>query len=172
MTAKDETPEPEVAQIPLEKELFTWSAPSRPFKRQSREFYITALSVAVLFGLILYFIDGIMPVLLIVAFGFLFYVLSTIEPEKIDYKITSYGIRIANSLTPWENFIRFWFSERMGSHVLVLEVGGIIGRIELIYEEKDKPAIEKILRKYLLHDEAVPTVLDKGANWVARKIQS
>lgn len=171
-TNEPHDPEQDVHQVVEEKVLFAWSAASRPFKRQTREFYITAASIAVLFGLILFLIDGIMPVLLIVAFAFLFYVLSTVEPEKVDYKITSYGIRIANSLNPWENLGRFWFSKRLGSHVLVMEVGGLIGRIELVYDEKDKPEIEKILKKHLLHEEAAPSVLDKGANWVARKIQS
>lgn len=154
-----------------EKTLFTWSGASRPFKRQTREFYITAISIAVLFSLILYIIDGIMPVLLIAAFAFLFYVLSTVEPEKIEYKITTYGIRIANSLTPWERFGRFWFSKRLGSEVLVFEVGGLVGRVELVIAEKDKPQLEKILKKYLLNEEATPTILDKSANWIAGKIQ-
>lgn len=154
-----------------EKELFGWSAKSRPFKRKSREFYVTAVSIAVLLGLILFLIDGIMPVFLIVGFSFLFYVISTVEPETIDYKITSYGIRIGSSLTTWDNFGRFWFSERLGTEVLVLETGGLIGRLELVYDRKDKEKLEKILKKYLLNEEVAPTILDKSANWVAGKIQ-
>ena len=154
-----------------EKTFFEWSAQSRPFKRKTKEFYVTAASIAVLFGLILFLIDGIMPVLLIVGFGFLFYVLHSVEPEQVEYKITNYGIRIANSLTPWENIGRFWFSERLGSDVLVLETGGLIGRIELVYAKKDREKLEKTLKKYLLLEEAAPNFLDKSANWVAGKIQ-
>src|SRR5690606_14974424 len=90
-----------------EKVLFTWTAVARPFKRQSREFYVTALSIAVLFGLILFLIDGIMPVLLIVAFCFLFYVLHNVEPENAEYKITTFGIRVADRLTVWDDIVRF-----------------------------------------------------------------
>ncbi|OGM32694.1 hypothetical protein A2803_01400 [Candidatus Woesebacteria bacterium RIFCSPHIGHO2_01_FULL_44_21] len=154
-----------------EKDIFAWAAQARPFKRKTREFYITAASVAVLFGLILFLIDGIMPVLLIVGFGFLFYVLHNVEPEKVEYRITNYGLRIGSSLTPWENTGRFWFSERLGSDVIVLETGGLIGRIELVYDKKDKEKLEKVLKKYLLNEEASPTFLDKSANWVAGKIQ-
>lgn len=154
-----------------EKTLFNWSAPARPFKRQSREFYVTAASVAVLFGLILFLIDGIMPVLLIIAFCFLFYVLYNVEPEKLEYSITNYGIRIATSLIPWESLGRFWFSSRMGSSVLVLERNGIIGRIELVYDKKDEKTLENHLKKYLLNEEIQPNFLDKSTNWVASKIQ-
>lgn len=154
-----------------EKTIFTWTAAARPFKRQTREFYVTGLSIAVLFGLILFLIDGIMPVVLIVAFGFLFYVLHNIEPEKVEYKITTFGIRIAESLNPWDNIARFWFSQRMGSDVLVLETGGIVGRVELVINLKDKPTLEKALKKYILHEEAPISLLDKSANWVAGKIQ-
>ena len=154
-----------------EKTLFSWKAPARPFKRQSREFYVTAVSIAVLVGLILFLIDGIMPVLLIVAFCFLFYVLYNVEPEKLEYKITTLGIRISESLIPWEDLGRFWFSERMGSKVLVLERSGIIGRIELVYSKKNEKEIEKDLKKYLLNEEAAPNILDKSSSWVANKIQ-
>jgi hypothetical protein len=154
-----------------EKVLFEWSAQARPFKRQTREFYITAASIAVLFGLILFLIDGIMPVLLIAGFGFLFYVLHNVEPEKVNYKITNYGIRIAESITDWENIGRFWFSERLGSPVVVFEKSGFVGRIELVYDKKDKEKLEKILKKYLVNEEAAPTLLDKSADWVAGKIQ-
>lgn len=174
MAAKEETStlkEKEEVRYQEEKVLFTWSAQARPFKKQSREFYVTAASIAVLFSLILFLIDGIMPVLLIVAFCFLFYVLHNVEPERAEYKITTFGVRIANSLTVWENIGRFWFSERMGSQVLVLETAGLIGRVELVVEEKDKKEIEKILKKYILHQEAEASILDKSANWVAGKLQ-
>lgn len=174
MAAKDQSTLKENEDSPRyqeEKILYTWTAPARPFKRRNREFYVTALSIAVLLGLILFLIDGIMPVLLIAAFCFLFYVLHNIEPEKMEYKITSFGIRIGDSLTIWDQMFRFWFSERMGSDVLVLETSGIIGRIELVVDKKDKESIEKLVKKYIVHEEAEPTLLDKSANWVAGKIQ-
>jgi len=42
--------------------------------------------------------------------------------------------------------------------------------MELVYDKKDKDEIENSLKKYMLHEEAAPNLLDKGANWVARKI--
>lgn len=154
-----------------EKTLFTWVAAERPFKRQSREFYVKAASIASLVGLILFVIDGIMPVLLIVAFCFLFYVLYNVEPEKREYKITTFGIRIADRLIIWDDIGRFWFSQRMASDVLVVEVAGLIGRIELVIDKKDTEKIEKILKKHILHEEASSGILDRSANWVAKKIQ-
>lgn len=154
-----------------EKVLFSWTASARPFKRQSREFYVTALSIAVLFGLILFLIDGIMPVLLIVAFCFLFYVLHNVEPERAEYKITTFGVRVADRLTIWDDILRFWFSERMGSSVLVLETAGLIGRFELVIDKKDKDTVEKHLKKYVIHEESTPNILDKSANWVSGKLQ-
>ncbi len=154
-----------------EKVDFVWSAKSRPFKRKTREFYVSATSIVTLFGFILFLIDGIMPVLLIIGISFLFYILHNIEPELVEYKITNYGIRIGDYLTPWEKLGRFWFSERLGSDVVVLETLGLIGRMELVYDKKDKDEIENSLKKYILHEEATSNLLDKCANWVARKIQ-
>ena len=69
----------------LEKVLFSWKAPMRPFKARDREFWITTIVIAVIFGFILFLIEGVMPVILIVSIIFLYYVLSTVKPEEIGY---------------------------------------------------------------------------------------
>src|SRR3989344_1109885 len=99
-TGQETTHDP-LKRIP-EKEIYTWRAASRPFKRRDREFWITIGAIAAIFGLILFLIEGVMPVLLIIALVFLFYILSTVEPETITYAITNMGVKIADRTTPWE----------------------------------------------------------------------
>src|SRR3989344_1449467 len=55
--------------------------PSRPFKTRSREFYVTLFAITGLVGLILFIAEGAMPVVLLIAIVFLFYILSTVAPE-------------------------------------------------------------------------------------------
>ncbi len=38
-----------------EKELLTWTAQARPFKRMNREFWVTVIAMAAIVGLILFF---------------------------------------------------------------------------------------------------------------------
>jgi hypothetical protein len=123
-----------------------------------------------LLGAILFFIEGLMPVIMLGALVFLFYVLSTVQPENVEYQITNYGVRLAGKLTPWDKLGRFWFVSRLGSDLLVFETFALPGRLELVIDKNNQPEIEKVLKKYLVHEEVAPGVLDKAANWASRKL--
>jgi len=168
--AVEEEPRPVVVRREPEKDLVTWTAPARPFKRRDREFYITIIAIAGIVGLVLFLIEGFMPVILIVSLVFLFYVLSTVEPENIEYKITNKGIKIVDKRTDWALMNRFWFSRRFDSELLVVETLGLPGRMELVVNSKDKEEIKKALSSYLVEEEAPPSYLDKAANWFAGRL--
>jgi uncharacterized membrane protein len=51
----------------LEKDLVVWNAPSRPFKRRDKQFYLTTISIAGIVCLILFLAEGAMPVILIIS---------------------------------------------------------------------------------------------------------
>jgi hypothetical protein len=163
-------PGEEVKKSIEEKEILTWAAPARPFKRRNRDFYVTVIAIAALVGLILFLVDGFMPVLLIVSLVFLMYVMSTVEPEELTYTITNKGIKIADKRTDWESIGRFWFTKRFDNELLVMEISQLPGRMELVVPEDKKADIKKALDKYLLHEEVPPSGLDKAANWFAKKL--
>jgi len=152
-----------------EKDLFTWIAPARPFKRMDREFYVTVIAIAALVGLILFLVEGWMPVILVVSLVFLFYVMSTVEPEKIEYGVTTKGIKVAGRRTDWETLTRYWFSRRFSNDLLVFETLTLPGRIEFVINSEDKEPIKKALSQHLPEEEAPPSYMDKAANWFSRK---
>ncbi len=162
-------PKPPI-QPEIEKVLLSWTAASRPFKRRSREFYITLISVVGLIGAILFLIEGAMPAILLGTLVFLFYVLSTVAPDQVEYKITTFGIRFAERLTEWEKIGRFWFVNRLGSDLLVLEVHVLPGRLELVAPKEEHSKIEETLMKYLIKEEVPPGVFDKAAQWASKKL--
>jgi hypothetical protein len=152
-----------------DRELYKWTAASRPFKRRDRDFWVTLISIATIIGLIMFLIEGPMPVILIIAIIFLFYVLSTVEPENIEYKVTSRGIKIADRNTHWDLLTRFWFTDRFNSEILVFEMVVLPGRLELVINPSDKENLRKVLSEYLIEEEAPPSNLDKAANWFSNK---
>jgi len=153
-----------------EKELFAWKAPARPFKRRDREFYVTLFAIIGVVGLILFLIEGFMPVILMVAFAFLFYILSTVKPEEIGYSITNFGVRVAESGTGWENFTRFWFSKRYNDNIVIFEMIKLPGRMELVINDGDEEKIRKVVTKYLIEEKATPVFIEKTADWLASKL--
>lgn len=154
----------------IEKDLINWVAPARPFKRRDRQFYLTTVSISGIVCLILFLAEGAMPVILIISLIFLYYVMSTVEPENIEYKITNKGVKIAGSRTNWENLGRFWFGKRYDSDLLVLETNFLPNRMELVVKSEMKGEIKKILDDYLVNEEVSPSNLDKAIDWFSKKL--
>ena len=166
----NEEPRPVVVRREPEKDLVSWSAHARPFKRRDREFYVTIMAMGGIVALVMFLIEGFMPVLLIVSLFFLFYVLSTVEPEDIEYKITNKGIKIGGKRTDWGMLGRFWFSRRFDHDLLVIESFSLPGRIELVILGNKKEEVKKALSTYLFEEEIPPSPLDKAANWFSKKL--
>lgn len=153
-----------------ETDLFVWMAPARPFKRRNREFWVTVIAISAIVGLVLFVVEGFMPVALVVSLVFLFYVMNTVEPESIEYKITNFGVKVAGNLTQFEVLTRFWFTRRLDNELLVFETTIIPGRLEMVINREQKNNIREALLKYLPEEEAPPSSLDKAANWFSKKI--
>ncbi len=154
----------------LEKDLVAWIAPSRPFKRRDKQFYVTTISIAGMVCLILFLAEGAMPVILIISLIFLYYVMSTVPPEEIEYKITNKGIKVVGRLTEWQDLGRFWFGKRFDTELLILETRLIPNRMEIVIKPELKLDIEKNLKEYLVHEEISPSSLDKAIDWFSKKL--
>jgi hypothetical protein len=156
--------------VVTEKELFSWKAPSRPFKKRDREFWVTVGAIAFIGGIILFLIEGVMPVILIISIVFLYYVMSTVEPEMVTYAITNLGVKFADKRTDWDYLTRFWFTKRMDTSLLVFEMTSLPGRLELVIDPKDQDKLKEVLADYVVNEEAPPSQLDKAANYLADKL--
>jgi len=162
--------QPSVSGYVPEKDLFTWKESSRPYKKRSREYWVTVFSIASLIAFILFLAEGVMPVILIIAVCFLYYVMSTVPPDQIEYKITSKGIKVADKLTPWEQIYRFWFDDRMGSKLLIFGIHVFPGKMEFVVSESDTEKLRDILQKYLPEEKPKSTSVDKAVGWVSQRL--
>lgn len=153
-----------------EKELYKWTASARPFKRRDREFWVTVLAIVAISALVLFLTEGVMPVMLLISLVFLFYILTTVEPDQIEYKITNRGIKIADKTTIWKDIKRFWFSKRFDSRLMILDLYMFPGRLELVVLEKDIDKLKKIMKEYVDEEEAPPSYMDRLAVWFSKKL--
>jgi len=153
-----------------ERELLNWTAPARPFKRMNREFWVTIIAMAGIVGLILFFAEGFMPVILIISIIFLVYVLTTVEPENVNYSITNRGVKVGEKTFEWENLVRFWFSKRFDSPLLIVQKYGIPDRLEFVISRDDKENLKTTLLKYIPEEKVPPSSLDKAAGWFSKKM--
>lgn len=154
----------------VERDLVTWIAPARPFKRRDRQFYVTTFAIAGIICLVLFLAEGAMPVILIISLVFLYYVMSTVEPEKIEYKVTTKGIKIAGRLTEWQGMTRFWFGKRFDNDLLIVGTLAIPGRLELVITPEIKDELKKKVSDYIPYEEVPASGLDRVTGWVATKL--
>ena len=153
-----------------EKTYFSWKAHARPFKRRSREFWVKLIAMATLAAFIMFILESVLSVILVISLVFLFYVLSTVEPDVVEYKVTDFGIRIDEHLTPWDYFIRFWFTERFGTTILVIEMPVVPGRMELVANKEEKEKLKDVLTSFVPEEKSSPTNIDKAAEWLSSKM--
>ena len=153
-----------------ERDLVTWTAPARPFQRRDRQFYVTTFAIAGIVSLILFLAEGIMPVILIISLVFLYYVLSTVQPESTEYKVTTKGIKIANKLTEWGYLNRYWFAKRFDNELMIVDTVLLPGRMELVIDPSVKESLKREVSAYVPYEEVPPTSLDKVTNWFAQKL--
>ena len=121
-------------------------------------------------SLVIFLAEGIMPVILIVSLVFLYYVLSTVKPENVEYKVTTKGIKIAGSITVWQNITRFWFSTRGTDEIMIIETISIPGRIDIVINQEIREQLKKEMSAYVPYEEAKPTTLDKVTDWFSKKL--
>lgn len=154
-----------------EKIIYSWIAPARPFKRADREFYVTIISMAAVVGIVLFLVEGFMPVILLISLIFLYYVMSTVPPENAEFKITNKGIKFGEKVTAWDVLNRYWFSHRFDHDLLIFETTKIPGRIEFVVLPENIEEVRNALKDYLPEEKSSPSALDKAANWLSDKLQ-
>lgn len=153
------------------KILLSWTAASRPFKRRSKEYFTTVGAIIVLCGLILMAAREFMAVAPILGLAFIVYVLSTVEPEKIDHQITNKGIVSGNKTYQWNTLGRFWLSKKWGNEILNIEhFLTLPSRLTLLLGETSKEQVKKILEEYLMLERPEKSLVDKISGWLTKKI--
>lgn len=168
---KIQEPMPVVAQPEPEKELYTWEAPSRLYKKRNREFYSTVAALVILLSVILIFAKEFLLIAVIMALGFVAYALASVEPDLITHTITNKGIRTTNRFFSWGIMSRFWWDEKWNQKTLHLETPGQLpGQLVLLLGKGNGTEIESVVSKYLVKDKPAPTWIDKTSKWLQEKV--
>lgn len=173
-TLKKEEPVGERVQVikpePL-KTLLAWSAPERPFKKRGREYFTTVGAIVFLIGVILLFLKEWFLIVVMIALMFVAYIMATVEPRKVEHKITNQGIVTGGRRYRWEELGRFWFTEKWGKKILHVEnLFSLPRQLLMLLEEMKQEQIKKILSDYLPFEEPEKTWVDNASEWLSRRV--
>ncbi len=155
-------PDPEIT-------VFSWIAASRPFKNHHRKYYTTIGVIVLLISLILFFAGQFLPVAVVLAVAFVSYVMSTIPPEMITNKITTYGLRLDENLYYWDELGTFWFEKKLAKDVLILETVQFPYRVMFVLDNTSVEEIRDILARVLIEKKPPLTSYEKAGKWLQDK---
>ncbi|OGF99458.1 hypothetical protein A2Y99_00315 [Candidatus Gottesmanbacteria bacterium RBG_13_37_7] len=128
---------------------------------------ITALFIAIVFFLHEFLLIGV-----ILSIAFVSYVISSVPPLEVEHKITPLGFNNAGRLFRWIELYAFWFEEKWGNKILVVQTQlALPGQIRAVLKDMDQNEVKKIMGKYLLYlDKPLKSWVDNASDWVNKKI--
>lgn len=160
---------PEAMRPVAEELIYSWQAPSRPFKKHNRNYYSTVGVIVLLVSLILIFAGQVLPIAVVLAVTFLAYVLTSIPPQAVTYQVTTYGIRIEDKLFYWQLMSRFWYTKKYGDTLLNIEISEFPERLTLVLRDANKDLLTDILSELLLQQQPPFTLYERVAKWMQDK---
>jgi len=153
------------------KVLLTWRAPARPFERKDREFYTTAGSIVFLVCVILLFVKEFLFIMAIIAFAFFYYIITSVPPETVEHRITNKGIFTIDKLYEWGRLGRFWFEQKAGQDILMIEnFAGLPPRLMILLADQKKETVQTLLEKYLMMGKPELGQVEKMGMWLQKKV--
>ena len=149
---------------------FSWTSPSRLFKKRDKEYFTNIGAIVFLLIVILIFAREFMLIAAVVSVVFLIYVLSTVPPEDVDHHITNLGLESAGHFYRWEELGEFWLEEQWGQAMLV--IAPLTGtRIIALLGTTEKNKVRELVAKHIPFREIPPkTFVDNASKWLTEKI--
>ena len=157
--------------VKVEKIILEWSAPARPYKTRTREFYTTILSIAFLLGVILLLLKEFLLIGVIIAFAFLSYILATHKPENVTHQLTTKGVRTDNKLYPWESLTNFWLKKQWDQEIVICAtVAKLPGAIFLVVDQDKREDIVKTIGDRIPLEKPTDSFVDRASKWLGDKV--
>lgn len=144
---------------PGPKFLIEWSAPLRPFKPLNRDNFRRLIIWSIVVGLVLIFFKEFILTLTIFSLLFFSYVMGTVPPQIVRHSISGSGVSSAGHTYLWRELRDFYFMQRLGTTVLVVETSVRPQRLNLVLQDVERTKIDSIISGYLPHREEAPKKL-------------
>ena len=157
--------------VPSEvKTLLAWTAPGRPFRKRTKQYYLTVLLIMLFVQVILFLFSQYMLMVVVLSLVFVGFALATIPPRDFHYRISSEGITVEDHFFLWQELYDFYFKKRNGIEVLHIRTHAFIpGELSITLGDISKDHVRSILLPFLPFREYIkPTFTDKAGDWLSK----
>ena len=138
------------------KTLISWSAPGRPFRKRSREFFYTGILLVFLIEVILFIFSEYLLMFVVATLYFFSIALATVPPQNFHYRISTQGIKVEDHFFIWEELYDFYFKKIEGVEVLIVRTKNMLpGELKISLGEVPMGHVRRVLIGYLPYREVV-----------------
>jgi hypothetical protein len=150
--------------------LLEWTAPGRPFKKRTKQYYLTVILIMLLVEIILFLFSEYILMAVVVSLVFVAFTLATIPPRDFHYKISSEGIMIEDKFLLWQELYDFYFKSADGTNTVRIRTQSYFpGELTLTLGSMDEEKIKRAILPYLPFREYIkPTFVEKSADWLSK----
>lgn len=147
-----------------------WTAPGRPFKKRTKQYYLTALLIMLLVEIILFLFSQYLFMLVVASLVFVAFALNSVPPKDFSYRISSEGIMVEDRFFLWQELYDFYFKKVEGVNTLHIRTQAYIpGELIITLGDIEEDKIKRALITFLPFREYVkPTFVEKSAEWLSR----
>ncbi len=153
-----------------EKIVFEWDSYERPHKKWTKEFYSSVIVMAFLASVIFFFIEGVMPVLVIWAMVFMLWAMSRTEPRMERYAISSWGLKTKERTYRFEEMNNFWFETKWGGRLMRINLEKAPWHLVIVINSEEEDTIRKLMLQNVVYQEPQITWVDRLVKWLGNKI--
>lgn len=149
--------------------ILEWTAPGRPFRIRTKQYYLTALLILLLVEIILFLFSEYILMAVVVSLVFVSFALSSVPPKQFRYRISSEGIQIEDRFFLWQELYDFYFYKREGYETLHIRTQAYVpGELVITLGNESEEKVKRALLSFLPFREYVkPSFVDKAADWLS-----
>ncbi len=153
-----------------EKTILEWESYDRPHKTWTKEFYSSVVVIAFLVSVILFFIEGVMPVVVVWALVFMLWAMNKTEPTKTKNIMTTWGLRSVNKLYDYQRMTSFWLETKWGTRLLRINLVDSPWHVVFVISSELEEKIKLEMEKVVPFMEPEPTAVDRFTKWLGEKV--
>ncbi|MBU2632228.1 hypothetical protein KKG52_00785 [Patescibacteria group bacterium] len=164
---KEEAPTASPNQV---KTLLAWTAPGRPFAKKGKQYYTSALLIALLIEFILFLFSQYVLMAVVASLVFLSFALASVPPRNFHYRVSSEGITVEDHFFLWQELYDFYFKRVDGEDILHIRTHAFIpSELTITMGDMHREHVKEVLLYFLPFREFIkPTFIEKAGDWLAR----
>jgi len=150
--------------------LLEWSAPGRPFRKRTKQYFLTAVLIMLLSEIILFLFSQYILMVVVASLVFVGFALELVPPKNFNYRISTEGIQVEDRFFIWQELYDFYFRQIDNTETLHVRTQAYIpGELIITLGNISKNDAKHALLPFLPFREYVkPTFVDKASGWLSR----